>query len=62
MAHRCSLPDDTGCDCLHGSGEEGSIKGREPLGDAWLFAEAIRKGILENLRYACDVVSSSSGM
>jgi hypothetical protein len=34
MAHRCSLPDGTGCDCLYGSGDEGSIKGNEPLGDA----------------------------
>jgi hypothetical protein len=34
MAHRCSLPDGTGCDCLYGSGDEGSRKGSEPLGDA----------------------------
>jgi hypothetical protein len=58
MAHRCSLPDGTGCDCFD-SGDEGSMKGNEPLGDAWLFAGAIRKAILENLRYACDAVSWS---
>lgn len=56
IAQRCSLFDGTGCDGLIES-EEGMTNGREPLGDAWLFAEAIRNGILENLRYACDMVS-----
>jgi hypothetical protein len=57
MAHRCSLLDGTGCVRLYGSGDDGITKGSEPLGEAWLFAEAIRKGIFENLRYACGNVS-----
>jgi hypothetical protein len=50
MAHLCSLPDGTGCMCLYGSGEAGMMKGRAPLGEAWLFAAAMVKSILENLR------------
>lgn len=53
MAQRCSLPDATGCACLDASGGLGMTNGSEPLGDAWLFAEAMRNGILEKWRYAC---------
>jgi hypothetical protein len=57
IAHLCSFPLGTGCVCLYGSGEAGIMNGRAPLGDAWLFADANRNDILENLRYACIVVS-----
>jgi hypothetical protein len=50
IAHLCSFPEGTGWIWVYGSGEAGIMKGRAPLGDAWLFAEASRKLILENLR------------
>lgn len=50
MVHRCSFPDGTGGAGLEGSDEAGRRKGREPLGDAWLVADAVWKSMLENLR------------
>jgi hypothetical protein len=50
IAHLCSFPEGTGWIWVYGSGEAGIMKGRAPLGDAWLFAEASRKLMLENLR------------
>ena len=57
--HLCSLLDGTGTDAPGFVallvGEEVVVAGRRngsaPLGEAWLFEAAVRKGILLNLRY-----------
>ena len=50
VAHRCSFPEGTGWTGFAESAEDGRRKGRAPLGDAWLFADATWHSIPENLR------------
>jgi len=52
LPQRWSFPDEIGTGGFDESTVDGRRKGRDPLGDAWLFKDATLKSILQNFRYA----------